>query len=98
MRVFRMYTHKLQVALQGVFNRLTFDNMCSLVLGIDPMCLSVEFPEAAYVDAFEDVEEIILHRHIQPETWWKLQRWLQIGGEKKLTTSLKVFDEFFFFG
>lgn len=79
-----------------MFQRLTFDNISLLVLGVDPRSLSPEFPKVAYKDAFDDVEEMIFCRHFKPETWWKLERWLQIGGEKKLTRSLKVFDEFIY--
>ncbi|XP_015866205.3 alkane hydroxylase MAH1-like [Ziziphus jujuba] len=86
----------IQVDLQDVFQRLTFDNICLLVLGFDPRCLSTEFPKVACKKAFDDVEEIIFHRHFKPESWWKLQRWLQIGGEKKLNESLKVFDDFIY--
>ncbi|KAF3445228.1 hypothetical protein FNV43_RR14922 [Rhamnella rubrinervis] len=81
---------RIKVDLQDVFQRLTFDNISILVLGIDPLSLSIDFPNVAYKNAFDDVEEMIFRRHFKPETLWKLQRWLQIGGEKKLTKSLKV--------
>ncbi|XP_015866218.4 alkane hydroxylase MAH1-like [Ziziphus jujuba] len=87
-------TTEIQVDLQEVFQRLTFDNICLLVLGFDPHCLSIEFPEVAYEKAFDNIERIVLLRHVQPQSWWKLQKWLQIGGEKQLAESLKVFDEF----
>lgn len=79
-----------------MFQRLTFDNISILMLGIDTLSLSIDFPNVAYKNAFDDVEEMIFRRHFKPETLWKLQRWLQIGGEKKLTKSLKVFDEFIY--
>nr|XP_015879106.3 alkane hydroxylase MAH1-like [Ziziphus jujuba var. spinosa] len=81
------------VDLQDVFQRLTFDNICLLVLGFDPHCLSIEFPKVECKKAFDDVEEIIFHRHFKPQSWWRLQRWLQLGREKKLTRSLKVVKE-----
>nr|KYP33829.1 Cytochrome P450 86A2 [Cajanus cajan] len=37
----------MEVDLQELFQRLTFDNICSVVLGFDPNCLSIEFPEVA---------------------------------------------------
>jgi cytochrome P450 len=40
------------------------------------------------------MEESVLYRHILPKTYWKLQRWLQIGREKKLRNAYKTFDEF----
>ncbi|KAF3444596.1 hypothetical protein FNV43_RR14288 [Rhamnella rubrinervis] len=86
----------IQVDLQDVFQRLTFDNICLLVLGFDPNCLCVEFPKVAYEKAFDQIEEILFQRHVMPESWWKLQSWLQIGGEKKLTSSLEVLDKFLY--
>jgi cytochrome P450 len=83
-----------EVDLQDVFQRFTFDNVCLTVLGFDPNCLSIEFPEVAHSKAFDQIEEGLLYRHILPETCWKLQRWLQIGREKKLNKALKAFDEF----
>ncbi|OIW12374.1 hypothetical protein TanjilG_04123 [Lupinus angustifolius] len=84
------------IDLQDVFNRFTFDNICSLVLGYDPSCLSIEFPEVAYEKAFNEAEESIFYRHTVPKSVWKLQEWLQIGQEKTMTKSCKVFDQFIY--
>lgn len=35
-----------------------------------------------------------VHRHVLPEKLWKLQRWLQMGQEKRLTKACKIFDDF----
>ena len=83
-----------EVDLQDVFNRFTFDNICSIVLGYDPNCLSIEFPEVACEKAFNEVEESIFYRHTLPKSVWKLQKWLQIGQERKMTLACKVFDQF----
>ncbi|XP_061357511.1 alkane hydroxylase MAH1-like [Gastrolobium bilobum] len=84
------------VDLQDVFNRFTFDNICSIVLGHDPNCLSIDFPEVACEKAFNEAEECIFYRHIVPSSVWKLQKWLQIGQEKKMTEACKTFDEFLY--
>ncbi|XP_027358756.1 alkane hydroxylase MAH1-like [Abrus precatorius] len=84
------------VDLQDVFNRFTFDNICSIVLGYDPNCLSIDFPEVACEKAFNEAEECIFYRHVVPTTVWKLQKWLQIGQEKKLTKACKTFDQFLY--
>ncbi|KAM3713488.1 hypothetical protein ACB098_01G261800 [Castanea mollissima] len=39
-------------------------------------------------------DESLLYRHFVPKRWWKLQRKLQIGSEKKLSHAWKVLDEF----
>ncbi|XP_020209852.2 alkane hydroxylase MAH1-like, partial [Cajanus cajan] len=84
------------VDLQDVFNRFTFDNICSTVVGCDPMCLSIDFPEVAIERAFNESEESIFYRHTVPMSVWKFQKWLQIGQEKKMTEAIKTFDEFIY--
>ncbi|XP_061372297.1 alkane hydroxylase MAH1-like [Gastrolobium bilobum] len=83
----------MQVDLQDVFQRLTFDNICSLVLGFDPNCLSIEFPNVACEKAFNEAEDALLYRHIMPRCLWKLLKWLQVGKEKKLKESQKIIDK-----
>ncbi|XP_042969955.1 alkane hydroxylase MAH1-like [Carya illinoinensis] len=83
-----------EVDLQDVFQRFTFDNICLMVLGFDTNCLSIDLPSVAYEKAFDQIEESIFYRHVVPESIWKLQRWLQIGEEKKLSNAWKVFDQF----
>ncbi|XP_061357512.1 alkane hydroxylase MAH1-like [Gastrolobium bilobum] len=84
------------VDLQDVFNRFTFDNICSIVLGHDPNCLSIDFPEVECEKAFTEAEECIFYRHTVPKSVWKLQKWLQIGPEKKFTEACTIFDEFLY--
>jgi len=82
------------VDLQDVFNRFTFDNICSIVLGNDPNCLSIDFPEVAIEKAFNQAGESIFYRHTMPKCLWKLQKWLQTGQEKKMTDACKTLDQF----
>ncbi|GFY94174.1 cytochrome P450, family 96, subfamily A, polypeptide 10 [Actinidia rufa] len=42
--------------------------------------------------AMDEAEEAIFHRHIVPESIWKLQRWLGIGQEKKLSKACETLD------
>ncbi|TKY50475.1 Alkane hydroxylase MAH1 [Spatholobus suberectus] len=84
------------VDLQDVFNRFTFDNICSTIVGYDPKCLSIDFPEVAIERAFNETEESIFYRHTVPSTVWKFQKWLQIGQEKKMTEACRTFDEFIY--
>ncbi|CAL5186287.1 unnamed protein product [Lathyrus oleraceus] len=86
----------LMVDLQDIFNRFTFDNICLIVLGNDPNCLSLDFPEIAVEKAFNQAEESIFYRHTVPGFVWRLQRWLQIGEEKKMTEACRVFDKFLY--
>ncbi|XP_004489209.1 alkane hydroxylase MAH1-like [Cicer arietinum] len=86
----------LIVDLQDIFNRFTFDNICSIILGHDPNCLSIDFPEIECEKAFNQAEESIFYRHTVPLCVWRLQKWLQIGEEKKMTDACKVFDHFLY--
>jgi cytochrome P450 len=84
----------IEVDLQDFFQRYTFDNVCFMVLGFDPNCLSIEFPEVAHAKAFDQMEQSIFYRYAVPESCWKLQRWLQMGEEKKMSNACKIFDQF----
>ncbi|KAM7267936.1 hypothetical protein ACFE04_010102 [Oxalis oulophora] len=88
--------NKKEVDLQDMFQRFTFDNVCLLVLGFDPKCLSSELPEVLYEKAFDDIEEGILHRHVVPSKVWKILKWLEIGEEKKLKIAWETFDRFLY--
>ncbi|CAH9071188.1 unnamed protein product [Cuscuta epithymum] len=79
--------------LQDLFQRLTFDTSCILFTGYDPGCVSVDFPEVPFSKAMDDAEEAILVRHIMPEFIWKLQRWVGVGSEKKLSLASKTLDD-----
>ncbi|MED6136009.1 hypothetical protein PIB30_051986 [Stylosanthes scabra] len=87
------------VDLQDIFQRFTFDSICSIVLAFDPNCLPnklTQFPEVAIEKAFNKMEDTIFYRHLVPRWFWKLQRWLQIGHEKDSITSLQIADKFLY--
>ncbi|KAF7840246.1 alkane hydroxylase MAH1-like [Senna tora] len=87
-------TQGMEVDLQDVFQRFNFDYSCSLIFGYDPQSLAIHFPKVTCAKAFTEAEEFLLYRHVMPQSLWKLQRWLQVGAEKKLTAACKTFDEF----
>ncbi|MED6152509.1 hypothetical protein PIB30_092792 [Stylosanthes scabra] len=85
------------VDLQDIFQRFSFDNICSIALGSDPNSLPnklIEFPEVTFEKAFNKVEDVIFYRHIVPRFLWKLQKWLKIGTEKNYTESEKIVNQF----
>ena len=57
----------IEVDLQDIFQLFTFDSACIVVLGFDPNCLSIEFPDVSHAKAFDQLEECLLYRHIVPE-------------------------------
>lgn len=87
---------EIEVDLQEVFKRFTFDNSCLMVLGFDPVSLSVDFPKRKHAKAFDEIEEATIYRHILPKWCWKIQRWLQLGQEKKLRKAWETFDGFLY--
>ncbi|KAK4398736.1 Alkane hydroxylase MAH1 [Sesamum angolense] len=83
-----------EVDVQEIFQRLAFDCSCAVVLGHDPTSLCKELPHLPHEKAFTDAEEAALYRHILPQVIWKLQRWLQVGKERKLKEGVEYFDRF----
>lgn len=82
--------------LQDILHRFTFDNICKLALEFDPCSLSDELPHVHSEKAFGSLYESLLYRHIIPESIWKLQKWLKIGGEKKIMEAWEALDEFIY--
>ncbi|EOX92294.1 Cytochrome P450 [Theobroma cacao] len=83
----------LVLNLEDVFQRFAFDSTCILVTGYDPECLSVEFPEVLFSKALDDAEEAIFYRQIRPQSFVKLQRWLNMGQERKYRKAWEVLDD-----
>ncbi|CAJ2668884.1 unnamed protein product [Trifolium pratense] len=83
----------VQVDLQDVFQRLTFDNICSVVLGFDPRCLSIDLPKITCERAFTQAEDTLFNRHVKPRFLWKLQKWFQVGEEKQFIENNKIVDK-----
>ncbi|XP_051125182.1 alkane hydroxylase MAH1-like [Andrographis paniculata] len=84
----------MEIDLQEVFQRFTFDCFCILVLGHDPFSLSEDFPDLPYEKAFAVTEEAVLYRHVLPAAVWSAQKWLGIGREKKLKRASDAIDGF----
>jgi len=82
-----------EVDLQEAFQRLSFDVICSTVLGFDPTSLSIDLPEVACEKAFTELLEGFFYRHVVPKCLWKLQKWLQLGKEKKMKESQEILDQ-----
>ncbi|XP_074335329.1 alkane hydroxylase MAH1-like [Apium graveolens] len=87
---------EIEVDLQEIFQRLTFDNICSLLLDHDPESLSLGLPYIPCEKAFPATEEALLYRHVLPESIWKLQSWIGLGKEKSLSKAWEAFDKFIY--
>ncbi|XP_073057564.1 alkane hydroxylase MAH1-like [Primulina eburnea] len=84
----------MEVDLQELFQRFSFDCSCILILGHDPASLHVDLPYMREEKAFADAEEAVLRRHLRPEWLWQLEKWFQMGKEKKLSEAKKNLDLF----
>ncbi|XP_074575901.1 noroxomaritidine synthase-like [Curcuma longa] len=83
------------VDLQDVFLRLTFDMTAYLVFGVDPCCLSIDFPTIPFARAIDDAMETVLLRYTVPPAWWKWMRRHRVGAaERKMATAWKEIDRF----
>ncbi|KMZ72076.1 hypothetical protein ZOSMA_16G00400 [Zostera marina] len=82
------------VDLQDLLLRLTFDNICGLAFGKDPETLAHGMPENAFANAFDAATEASLQRFILPEFIWKLKKWLHLGMEVRLATSVKDVEKY----
>ncbi|WOG99886.1 hypothetical protein DCAR_0519242 [Daucus carota subsp. sativus] len=88
--------NEIEVDLQEIFQRLTFDNICSLLLDHDPQSLSLDLPYIPCEKAFTATEEALLYRHILPQSILNLQRLIGFGKEKSLSEARESFDEFIY--
>ncbi|RZC57274.1 hypothetical protein C5167_004572 [Papaver somniferum] len=82
------------VDLQDLLLRLTFDNICGLIVGRDPQTLSAGLPENRFATAFDRATEATLQRFVLPKVVWQLRKWLRLGMEVTLSQSLDHIDEY----
>uniref|UniRef100_A0A0D9VJ88 Cytochrome P450 n=1 Tax=Leersia perrieri TaxID=77586 RepID=A0A0D9VJ88_9ORYZ len=82
------------VDLQDLLLRLTFDNICGLAFGKDPETLAKGLPENAFASAFDRATEATLNRFIFPECLWRCKKWLGLGMETTLASSVAHVDQY----
>ncbi|KAK9120172.1 hypothetical protein Scep_018265 [Stephania cephalantha] len=80
--------------LQDVFKRFMFDNTCIFLTGTDPTCLAADMPKVPIAEALDNVLQAIFYRHVIPKFFWKLQKIMGVGVEKKLTEAWRTLDDF----
>ncbi|KEH40811.1 alkane hydroxylase MAH1 [Medicago truncatula] len=88
-----------QVDLEDALSRFTFDSICTIAFGFDPNCLPNKFNELreiAYQKSLPVIDEVIIYRHFKPRCLWKLQKWLDVGQERKLKEAEKNLDSFLY--
>ncbi|XP_074308651.1 alkane hydroxylase MAH1-like [Silene latifolia] len=86
----------LVLDLQDLFERFTFDNICSLTMGYELGSLCVDLPSIPFSKALDDIEEVIFYRHVIPVSVWKFIRWLGVGKERKYKKAWETLDKFIY--
>ncbi|GMN42590.1 hypothetical protein TIFTF001_011813 [Ficus carica] len=65
---------------------ITFDNAIIVIFGLDPASHTFTRSVAEYRETLGvGMQEIAFRRRVLPTNVWKLQKWLQIGAERKCT-------------
>ncbi|XP_051141116.1 alkane hydroxylase MAH1-like [Andrographis paniculata] len=85
--------HHQELELQDFFNRFMLDATCLMATGFDLGALRVGLPPCSLLKAMDDMAEAVFCRHILPERVWKLQRWLGIGKERKMSKACKNLNQ-----
>ncbi|GMI75064.1 cytochrome P450, family 86, subfamily C, polypeptide 1 [Hibiscus trionum] len=80
--------------LQDLLLRLTFDNICTAALGVDPGCLALALPDVPFAKAFEEATELSLLRFLMPPFVWKPLKFFGLGTERRLKEAIKVVHDF----
>ncbi|XP_062156228.1 cytochrome P450 86A8 [Alnus glutinosa] len=80
--------------LQDLLLRLTFDNICGLAFGKDPLTCAPGLPNNSFASAFDRATEASLQRFILPEVLWMLKKCLGLGMEVSLSRSLVHIEEY----
>ncbi|XP_021838509.2 alkane hydroxylase MAH1 [Spinacia oleracea] len=88
--------NSIEVDLQDLFQRFTFDTICIIAMDHDPGSLSIDSPFIPSSKALDDVEEVFFSRHAVPSYVWKFKRWLDIGDENKYRKAWKILDNFIY--
>ncbi|CAO2830367.1 unnamed protein product [Amaranthus hypochondriacus] len=88
--------HGIEIDLQDLFARFTFDTICAIITDHDPKSLSLDMPYIPSSHALDDIEKAIFYRHVVPPFIWKLQRWLDVGTENKCRKAWEILDSFIY--
>ncbi|XP_078167888.1 cytochrome P450 CYP94D108-like [Carex rostrata] len=86
----------VKVDLQDLVERFTFNNICRVITGEDPACLTEEGFSGAtsvkdFIAAFSDAQNFSAARMLVPfEHMWRIKKFLNIGTEKHLKKALSI--------
>ncbi|KAJ0964198.1 hypothetical protein J5N97_029320 [Dioscorea zingiberensis] len=83
------------IDLQDLLERFAFDNVCSLVFGHDPRCLHDSADGLRFFHAFQEASHLSIERMNHAfDLLWKVNKWLNVGSERRLNHSLLIVREY----
>lgn len=86
---------KTVLDLQDMLQRFAFVNICKTAFGYDPEYLSPSLPQAEFARSFDDYVQTSAKRFREPlRIFWKIQRLLNIGSQKRLQVAICQVREF----
>ncbi|KAI3696685.1 hypothetical protein L6452_29167 [Arctium lappa] len=85
----------LDLDLQDVFRRFSFDVICKFSFGFDPRCLDVSLPVSDLAVAFDLASRLSAERAMNPSALvWRMKRVLNVGSERRLKEAIDTVDAF----
>ncbi|XVF64335.1 hypothetical protein PTKIN_Ptkin09bG0161200 [Pterospermum kingtungense] len=91
----RVSIQDVPLDLQHLLSRHMFYIACRMATGYDPNDFGVDSHNNLFLDAISDAFEAIFTRHLLPQSVWRLEKWLEIGKEKKLKDAWITLDALF---
>ncbi|KAJ8506096.1 hypothetical protein OPV22_006982 [Ensete ventricosum] len=81
--------------MQGLFMKSTMDSIFRIGFGLELNCLDdSDNAGSEFAKAFDASNEFIMMRYVN--AFWKVMRFLNIGGEKTLKSKVKLVDDFIY--
>ncbi|KAJ7971525.1 putative Cytochrome P450 [Quillaja saponaria] len=79
--------------LQEVFRRFSFESICKISFGLDPMCLGLSLPMSEFAVSFDLASKLSAQRAMAVSPLvWKIKRLLNLGTEKRLKQAINVIN------
>lgn len=77
---------------QNLVLRMTLDSICKVAFGVELGCISPSLPDMPFAMAFDEAQWLIARRMVNP--FFKIERALNIGSERRFRKAITVVNEF----
>jgi len=79
------------IDIQAIFFQFTMDSICEIAFGQD---IDTLHSDSTFGKAFDSAQAITTLRFLRPPLIWKLERFLNIGGERQLKKDVQLLRKF----